>query len=83
MTNVDLTTDQIGTLLTAMYSRLSESNRYVTSTAANDEPGPADLCCDWHRAQWERDHEIHVALQQRVAEDRALIALLEEKEKSA
>lgn len=79
MTTVDLTTDQIGTLLTAMYGRLSESTRYVNNTEVRDEPGPTDLCCDWHRARWERDHEIHATLQQRVAEDRALIDLLEEK----
>lgn len=74
---VNLTHDELQAIVSAMFDKAMESERYLRGTTMPDVPGPEDLCCDYHRRQYEHRKGIHDELQQRYEADRLLAETLE------
>lgn len=62
---ITVSRDQLELLLKAMSAQLQEDDRYLLGNSAPAQPQPHNLCCAYHRAEYERDKAINDALIQR------------------
>lgn len=74
---ISLTHDELQALVSAMFDKAMESERYLRGTKVPDVPGPEDLCCDYHRSQYEHRKNIQDELRKRYESDRLLAETLE------
>jgi len=72
-----LTDRQRSLVLTALFEKERETNRYVESSRVSGEPGPMDTCCSAHYMRWQRNHEIFESMKDRQRAEEALIKLFE------
>ncbi len=70
--NIDLSPDEISTVISALIDKRMESRRYAANSRV-DAPQDTDLCCDAHRARYERNKVVSDAMNERVAVETALI----------
>lgn len=70
--NIDLSPDEIGIVIAALIDKRMESRRYAANSHV-DEPQETDLCCDTHRARYERNKAVSDALNSRVLKETVLI----------
>jgi hypothetical protein len=75
--NVELTQTDLGLLLSAMYEKSSETDRYAKGYDAPDVPEERHTCCQAHWMRYERDREQSKALKKRLKAERKLIKSLE------
>ncbi len=79
---VTLTSEQVGLLISAMYEKTMETDRYLRGFDAPERPEQRHLCCDEHRLRYERDREMQASLKRRRAAETELIDLLEKPDES-
>lgn len=80
---IAFTTEELRTLIGAMYDRKMESKRYRNSSETTEEPGPEDTCCEIHLYRWRRNRGVYESFAERVEFERALIEKLEASENGA
>lgn len=61
---MELSPDTLQAAHHALHDYLYETQRYLAGHTGK-EPGPTDLCCDAHRARYERDAEMRHNLEER------------------
>ena len=61
-TAVEISESLRSLVLNGLHDKLFDSKRYLSGSDVADEPGPEDLCCDYHRRCYEHNKETFITL---------------------
>lgn len=72
-----LTQRQTSHLLSALYDKVGETKRYLSSYPSSDQPGPLDSCCAAHLERFQENLRQRAALLERQRDTQGLIDMFE------
>lgn len=79
---IGFTHEQAGTVVGALYDKLSETEHYLRSYREDRAPRAEDLCCDYHRLRFEDQTKQYESLRGRKKAVKRLIDIFERFEHS-
>lgn len=68
-----VTESQRQTILNALTERLIEAEGYLRGSRLPATPAPEHTCCEFHRARFERDRNVYLAMEAKKRDIEALI----------
>lgn len=77
---IEISPQQLSTLITAMAEKVVETERYLRSSRVG-HPESTDLCCEAHRARYEHRKSVSDSLELRERQENALLTMLMELDK--
>ncbi len=64
-TSIEITERQRNIILDALYDKEPETERYLTGSEVDEQPGPLDNCCEAHLDRYRQRKEVYKALKAR------------------